>query len=115
VRETPITADTRPRETVCFRCDGDVNSRTKVVVKGQAGQCVLCSPHCCFIYFSSIVNADTKVEDAKVNVTNWPSGNLIAAPSAAFIYGMDARVRATIAAFADKGADILVVPVADSG
>ncbi|MGH7968605.1 MAG: thioredoxin family protein, partial [Limisphaerales bacterium] len=29
VRETPVAADTRPREAVCFMCDGDVNARTK--------------------------------------------------------------------------------------
>jgi hypothetical protein len=104
VRETPLTADTRPREAVCFMCDGDVNPKTKVLVKGQAEQRILCSPHCYFIYFSSIVNADTKAEDAKVNVTDWSSGNLVSAPGAAFIYGMDAKGRATIAAFADKDA-----------
>ena len=46
VRETPVKADTRPREAVCFMCDGDVNPKTKVVVKGQAEQRMLCSPHC---------------------------------------------------------------------
>lgn len=104
VRETPVATDTRPREAVCFMCDGDVNPKTKVLVKGQAEQRVLCSPHCYFIYYSSIVNADTKAEDAKVNVTDWSSWNLVSAPGVAFIYGMDAKGRATIAAFAEKDA-----------
>ena len=74
VRETPVAADTRPRESVCFMCDGDVNAKTKTVVKGQSEQRVLCGPHCYFIYFSSIVGADPKAEEAKVSVTDWASG-----------------------------------------
>ena len=75
VRETPVAADTRPRESVCFMCDGDVNPKTKTVVKGQSEQRVLCGPHCYFIYLSSIVGADPKAEEAKVSVTDWASGN----------------------------------------
>jgi thioredoxin 1 len=106
VRETPLAADTRPREQVCYMCDGDVNAKTRTVVKGQAEQRILCSPHCYFIYFSSIVGADPKAEDAKVNVADWSSGNLVAAPSATYLYGMDAKGRATVKAFADKAAAI---------
>ena len=50
VRETPVAADTRPRESVCFMCDENVNPKTKTVVKGQSEQRVLCGPHCYFIY-----------------------------------------------------------------
>jgi thioredoxin 1 len=106
VRETPVTADTRPREAVCFLCDGDVNPKTKVLVQGQTEQRVLCSPHCYFIYFSSIVNPDTKTEDAKVSIADWLSGNMVPASTSTFIYGMDAKGRATITAFADKDAAI---------
>lgn len=104
VREMPVAADSRPREAVCFMCDGDVNSRTRSLVKGQTEQRVLCSPHCYFIYLSSIVNADLKIEAAKVIVTDWSTGSLVPATAASFVYGMDANGRATIAAFADKEA-----------
>lgn len=104
VREAPVRADTRPRDAVCFLCDGDVIPKNKTLVKGEAEQRVLCSPHCYFIYFSSIVNPDPKAEDAKVSVTDWSNGTLIAASSAVFVYGMDSRGRATITAFADKAA-----------
>jgi thioredoxin 1 len=104
VRETPVAADTRPRDQVCSMCDGDVNPKTRTVVKGQSEQRVLCCPHCYFIYFSSIVGADPKTEDAKVSVTDWTSGKLIAAATASYLYGMDAKGRATIKAFADKDA-----------
>lgn len=60
VRETPVAADTRSRDTVCFMCDGDVNTKTKTLVKGATEKRILCSPHCYFIYFSSLVGADAK-------------------------------------------------------
>ena len=104
LRETPVAADTRPREKVCFMCDENVNPKTKAVVKGQSEQRVLCGPHCYFIYFSSIVGADPKAEEAKVSVTDWDSGNLVAANTANYLYGMDVKGRATIKAFADKEA-----------
>jgi len=104
VRETPLQPDTRPRDAVCFMCDGDVNPKTKTLVKGQAEQRILCCPHCYFIYFSSIVGADPKAEDAKVSVTDWATGNLIPATAATYLYGMDAKGRPTIKAFADKDA-----------
>ncbi len=102
VLETPVAADTRPRDAVCFMCDGDVNPQTKVVVNGETEQRILCSPHCCFIYFSSLVGADPKGEEAKVSVTDWASGKLVAAASATYLYGMDAKGRPTIKAFGDK-------------
>ena len=76
VRETPVAADTRPRDAVCFMCDENVNPNTKTVVKGQSEQRVLCGPHCYFIYLSSIVGADAKAEEVKVSVTDWASGKL---------------------------------------
>jgi thioredoxin 1 len=104
VRETPVAADTRPRKSVCFMCDGDVNAKTRTVVKGQSDQRVLCGPHCYFIYFSSIVGADPKAEEAKVSVTDWVSGRQVSATAANYLYGVDAKGRATIKAFADKDA-----------
>jgi thioredoxin 1 len=106
VRETPVAADTRPRETVCFMCDEAVNPRTRTVAKGQSEQRVLCGPHCYFIYFSSITGADPKAEAAKVSVTDWSSGKPVAATSATYLYGMDAQGRPTIQAFADRAAAV---------
>ena len=104
VRETPVSADTRPREAVCFMCDGDVNAKTRTVVKGQSEQRILCSPHCYFIYLSSIVGADPKVEEGKVRVTDWASGSVVSATAATYLYGMDSKGRPTIKAFGDKAA-----------
>jgi len=102
VRETPVTPDTRPREWVCYMCDGDVNLKTKTLVKGETEQRVLCSPHCYFIYLSSIVGADVKAESAKVSVTDWAGGSPVPAVNASYLYGMDANGRPTVKAFADR-------------
>ena len=104
VRETPVVADTRPRGSVCYICDEDVNPKTRTVVKGQNEQRVLCGPHCYFIYLSSIVGADAKAEEGKVSVTDCASGNVVAASTASYVYGMDAKGRATVKVFADKDA-----------
>jgi len=102
IRDEPVKSDTRPRGRVCFMCDGDVNPKTRTVVKGQSEQRILCSPHCCFIYFSSLVGADPKAEDAKVSVTDWAGGSLVPAVAAHYLYGLDAKGRPTVKAFADK-------------
>ena len=106
VRETPVAADTRPRDTVCFMCDGTIESNSKVLVKGQSEQRVICSPHCYFIYFSSVAGADPASEAAKVSVTDWAAGKLVPGTGASYLYGMDAKGRATIKAFGDKDAAV---------
>jgi len=85
LREAPVSPDARSRELVCFICDGTVNAKAKTLVKGETEQRILCSPHCYFIYFSSIVGADAKAEVAKVRVTDWASGSLIPATSASYL------------------------------
>jgi thiol-disulfide isomerase/thioredoxin len=104
VRETPVAADTRPRDSVCFMCDENIQPKTRTVVKGQTEQRLLCSPHCYFIYFSSLVGADAQAEAAKVSVTDWATGNHIPATRASYLYGMAANGRPTVKAFADKDA-----------
>lgn len=102
VREAPAKPEARPRDKVCFLCDGDVNAGTRTVVKGLSEQRILCGPHCYFVHFSSIVGADAKAEDARVVVTDWSSGDMIAATPATYLYGLDEKGRPTIRAFADK-------------
>lgn len=103
-RETPVKADSRSRESVCYMCDENVDPKTKVVVKGQSEQRLTCSPHCYFIYYSSIVGADPKTEETKVSVTDWSTGQTVPVVKASFLYGMDDKGRPTIKAFANKEA-----------
>jgi thioredoxin 1 len=104
VRENPVAADTRPADSICFMCDGDVDPRTRTMVKGPSEQRILCGPHCYFIYFSSVVGADPQADAAKVRVTDWASGSLVPAVSASYLYGMDSKGRPTIRAFANNEA-----------
>ncbi|MBI2929607.1 MAG: hypothetical protein HYY24_28425 [Verrucomicrobia bacterium] len=106
VREAPLQPDTRPRDAVCFLCDGDVNAKTRALVRGQSEQRILCSPHCYFIYFSSLVNPDTPMEEAKVSVTDWTADSLVLATSATFLYGLDDKGRPTVQAFGDRAAAV---------
>ncbi|MBL9136003.1 MAG: thioredoxin fold domain-containing protein [Verrucomicrobiales bacterium] len=100
VREEPVRADTRPRDNVCFLCDGDIAPAQRTLVKGTSEQRNLCSPHCYFIYLSSLVGADPKAEEAKVQVTDTESGNLVPAVGATYLYGLDSKGRPTVQAFA---------------
>ncbi|RME91878.1 MAG: hypothetical protein D6766_11050 [Verrucomicrobia bacterium] len=104
VRLKPLQPDTRARDQVCFMCDGDVNPKSAVQVRGQVEQRILCSPHCYFIYFSSIPGADPDKEAAKVWVTDWETGEKVKGTEAVYLYGMDERGRPTIRAFAAREA-----------
>lgn len=104
VREEPVRADARPRDQVCSLCDGDIDPAGRTVVKGASEARVLCTPHCYFIYLSSLVGADSKAEDDKVQVTDAATGHLVPAGSATYLYGMSAKGRATIQAYAKSEA-----------
>lgn len=101
-RAAPATADSRPKDAICFMCDGDVDAKHRVLVKGQTEQIVLCSPHCFFIYHSSL--KEPAKAEALAGVTDSVSGQPVPATTAAYLYGLDAKGRPTIAAFADREA-----------
>ena len=101
-RAVPTTADARSKDSICFMCDGDVSPKTRVLVKGQAEQVILCSPHCFFIYHSSL--KEPAKAEAITSVTDAASGNLIPATTATYLYGLDPKGRPTVMAFADKEA-----------
>ncbi len=101
-RAVPTTADARSKDSICFMCDGDVSPKTRVLVKGQTEQVILCSPHCFFIYHSS-VKEPAKAE-AIASVTDAATGNLVPATTATYLYGLDGKGRPTVMAFSDKKA-----------
>ena len=97
-------ADTRPRETVCYMCDRDVDPKTLVVVKTDKGEVRLCSPHCYFIMYSCLTE-DRAGFEKKVSVTDYATGKSIAATEAVYLYGLDeATGRPVVKAFADRDA-----------
>jgi thioredoxin 1 len=98
-RLEPATPDTRAKETICYMCDGDINPKTRTVLKTDKGEVAFCSPHCFFITYSSMPENKPAIES--VSVTDWSTGALLPAASAKYVYGVDAKNRPTIKAFGD--------------
>jgi len=87
-RWTPDKSDNRPKDAVCYMCDGDIDPKTAVVVKTDKGDVRLCSPHCYFIMYSCLTEDKTGFEE-KVSVTDWADGRLVPAVEAVYLYGLD--------------------------
>lgn len=98
-RLAPAVPDSRPKESICYMCDGDVNPKTRVLVKTAKGDVIFCSPHCYFIMCSSMVPPKNAHDDA--NMTDWATGALIPAATVSYLCGADAASRPVIKAFAD--------------
>ncbi len=103
-RFTPAQADDRPREKVCYMCDGDIDARTLVTVATDKGPVRLCSPHCYFIMYSCLTEDKTGFE-GRVTVTDGATGRPIRAVEATFLSGEDETTgRPWIKAFANREA-----------
>jgi len=102
-RLEPVVPDTRPKEQICYMCDGDVNPKTLAVVKTDKGDVRLCGLHCYFIMYSCLTEDKTDFEK-KVSVTDFASGNPVQLTEAVFLSGMDQSGRPTIQAYADMTA-----------
>jgi len=100
-RLTPDKPDNRPKDSICYMCDGDISPKTLVTVQTDKGPVRLCGLHCYFIMYSCLTEDKTDFEK-KISVTDWAAGNQISAASAAYLYGLDETGRPTIKAFADK-------------
>jgi len=101
-RWSPVKEDDRPKDAVCYMCDGDIDPKTAVIVKTNKGDVSLCSPHCYFIMYSCLTEDKTGFE-GKVSVTDWADGKLVPAVQAVYLYGLDDKSgRPTIKAFADR-------------
>jgi thioredoxin 1 len=103
-RLEPGKVDDRPRDQVCYLCDGEVDAKTLVVVKTDKGDVRLCGPHCYFILYSCLTEDKTGFEK-KVSVTDWATGARIPLTDAVYLYGVsDANGRPTVKAFATRDA-----------
>ena len=101
-RLLPAQVDNRGKDNICYMCDGDIAPRTLVTVSTEKGPVRLCNPHCYFIMYSCLTEDKTGFEK-KVSVTEWTTGELVAASEAMYLYGLDGQTgRPIIKAFADK-------------
>jgi len=98
-RLAPAAPDNRPKDQICYMCDGDIDPKTLVTVQTDKGPIRLCSPHCYFILYSCLTEDKTDFEK-KVSVTDWATREPVAATEAMYLYGLDDRTgRPTIKAF----------------
>ena len=103
-RWEPLKADRRPRDKVCYMCDGDINPKTLVIVRADKGDVRLCSPHCYFIMYSAMTEDKTGFGE-KVSVIDYTTGKLAPAAQAVCLYGLDGKTgRLWVRAFADRAA-----------
>jgi thioredoxin len=101
-RWKPAQPDNRPKDRVCYLCDGDIAPKTRSVMKTAAGDVAFCSPHCYLITYASITDETKAHENA--SVTDWTTGELTPVAGATYLYGMDERGRPTVKAFTGKAA-----------
>jgi len=105
-RLTAAKPDERPKDSICYMCDGDINPKTLVTVQTDKGPVRLCGPHCYFIMYSCLTEDKTAFEK-KVTVTDWATGKPIPLSEAAFLYGEnEATGKPWIKAFAGREAAV---------
>jgi len=101
-RLAPAQVDNRPRDSICYMCDSDIDPKTLVTVQTDKGPVRLCSPHCYFIMYSCLTENKSGFEK-KVSVTDWVTGKPVPATEAVFLYGQDETTgRAWTKVFADR-------------
>ena len=101
-RWEPAEADTRPKDRICYLCDGDIPPESRAVMKTSAGDVAFCSVHCYLITYASMTEANKTHGNA--SVTEWPAGALVPVTGAAYLYGVDGAGRPSVKAFADEAA-----------
>lgn len=102
-RLEPAQADSRPKDQICYLCEGGINPKTLVTVQTDKGDVRLCGPHCYFIMISCLTE-DTTDFESKVTVTDSVSGNPLPLAEAVFLSAMDQTGRPVVHAFAGKPA-----------
>lgn len=103
-RLTPAAPDTRPRDRICFLCDGDLQAKTRVAVHSDKGEVNLCGTHHLFVMLSCL-QEDVEAAESSAKVTDWETGLLVPAASAFYLYGMDEKTGGPwTRAFAERSA-----------
>ncbi|TFG48938.1 MAG: hypothetical protein E4H40_03825 [Candidatus Brocadiia bacterium] len=99
-RFVPAQIDARPKDQICYMCDGNLDLKTLITVKTEKGDVRLCGPHCYFIMYSCLTEDKTDFEK-KVTVTDFASGNSIVLKDAFFLAGTDKQGRPAVQAYAN--------------
>lgn len=99
-RLEPAQADSRPKDTICYMCDGDIDPKTRTIMKTPAGDVAFCSPHCYVITYASLTDETKSHENA--SVTDWSTGATVPIMSALYLYGVGTNGRPSTKAFANE-------------
>ncbi len=99
-RWQPAQPDTRPKDAICYLCDGNIQSDTRAVMKTPAGDVAFCSVHCYGITFASMTEPGKSHENA--SVTDVATGVLVPVMTASYLHGLDASGRPSIRAYATE-------------
>lgn len=95
--------DARPKERICFMCDGDVDGKTMVTVRTEKGNVNLCSAHHFFVMLSCL-QQDVEATEKAATIADAATGKMIPALAACFLYGAEEETgRPTLKAFAERG------------
>lgn len=114
-RLEPARADERPKESICYMCDGNIDPGTLVTVQTDKGPVRLCGPHCYFILYSSLTEDKTGF-DKKVTVVDWATRKPIPISEADFLCGENETTgRPWIKAFVGKDAAVAARASAGGG
>jgi thiol-disulfide isomerase/thioredoxin len=100
-RLVPAQEDQRPKDAICYMCDGNIDSKTLVTVKTEHGDVRLCNPHCYFIMYSCLTEDKTNFEN-KVTIADFESGSPVPLQEAVFLVGTEESGRPTIRSFASS-------------
>lgn len=101
-RWDPAQPDTRPKDAVCYLCNGNIDPKTRTVMKTPAGDVAFCSPHCYLITYASLTDANKTHDNA--SVTDWATGALVPATQAKYLHGMEDKGHPSVKAFVDEAA-----------
>ena len=82
--------DERPKDKVCFMCDGDVNAKSMVTVPTEKGNVNLCSAHHFFVMLSCL-QKDLEETEKAATIADAATGEMIPAVTANYLCGMDKR------------------------
>lgn len=105
-RLTAAKPDERPKDSICYLCEGTIDTKTLVTVQTDKGPVRLCSPHCYFIMYSCLTEDKTGFEK-KVTVTDWATGKPVPISEAVFLSGEEELTsRPWTKAFASRDAAI---------
>jgi thioredoxin 1 len=105
-RLTPAQPDERPKDSVCYMCDGNIDARSLVTVQTDKGPVRLCGPHCYFIMYSCLTEDKTGFEK-RVTVTDWATGKPVPISEVAFLSGADETTgKPWVKAFAGREAAV---------